>query len=82
MCGKKAVHGYLGSSGLWTMTKSDDYPSISTLPFPFGRRTLEWAAIWNKNCISMLPFQLVVDHVTKFEKSRSNVAMSGHWNGI
>lgn len=75
MCGKKAVHGYLGSNGLWTMTKSDDYPLISTLPFPFGR-TLEEATILNKNSISTPPFQLLVDHVTKCEKSRSD----GHCN--
>lgn len=68
--------------GLWTVTETDDYPPLSTLPFSFGRRTLELEAIQNKNSISMLSFQIVVDHVTKFEQSRSDVATSGCWNGI
>lgn len=64
------------------MTEMDNYPPISTLPFSFSRRTLEYMAILNEDFVSILPFQLVVDHVTKSEKSRSDVAnfRTSGWN--
>ena len=72
-----------GFHGLWAMTETDDYPPIPTLPLPFGRRTPEQAAVLNKNFISMLSFQLVVDHMIKYEESPEvEVATSGYWNDI